>query len=537
MTDRIPAYEALARQLYDNGVRDLFGVLGDANLHLVDCFARLPGARYVGMATEGGAVLAALGYAQVSGRLGVATVTHGPGLTNTVTALVEVERARVPVVLIAGDTPVAVHDHIQSIDQLPVALSAGAGFVQIRSADSAATDLADAMRIAMLDRLPVVANVPIDAMGPEVDYSPISVAVPSAPGEPTEEAVEEAVSAIAAANRPLVLAGRGVATSGATADVLALATRIGAPVATTLRGKDQFAGVDRNLGIFGSLSDPFTTEVVNQADCVIALGCGLNPWTAAEGALLAGKTVIHVDLDPGRLNRFNRVAVPVHGDAARVARAMMVLLDAAEIGPSGFAEAVIRRQAEYVEPPRRERSTDSTVDIRTALRRVDEVLSKDRVVVTDNGRFILTAFTAIHVEHPRLWAHAVNFGSIGLGFATAIGASYAEPERPVLLVVGDGGFALGGLSDLVTAVSAGCRIVVLLLNDSAYGAEYVQLRNRDADPSITTLRWPDFGPVAEAIGARGHTIRTLTELEGALSELAEIRGPVLLDVRINPDHV
>src|SRR5258706_2494073 len=126
-------HRALAQALHDSGVRVLFGVLGDANLHIVHSFTTLPDTQYVGVASEGGAVLAALGYAQVSGRLGVATVTHGPGLTNTVTALVEAQRARVPVLVIAGDTPSAVHDHIQDIHQPPVAASAGAGVRPIPS--------------------------------------------------------------------------------------------------------------------------------------------------------------------------------------------------------------------------------------------------------------------------------------------------------------------------------------------------------------------------------------------------------------------
>jgi thiamine pyrophosphate-dependent acetolactate synthase large subunit-like protein len=386
--------------------------------------------------------------------------------------------------------------------------------------------------------MPIVANVPIDVLGQQVAYEPVVIGTSGAPsGEPDESAVEEAVAAIASANRPVVLAGRGVAVSGATEDVLELADRIGAPVATTLRGKDQFAGQSHNLGIFGSLSDEFTTEVIGRADCVVALGCGLNPWTAAEGALLADKVVVHVDADPARLNRYNLVDVAVAGDAGRTARAIVRLLDEAEIPRTRFVDGVTARRAERETRAPRERSTEATVDIRTALRRVDEAVSADRVVVTDNGRFILTAFTMMHVEHPRLWAHAVSFGSIGLGLATAIGASYAEPDRPVLAVVGDGGFALGGLSDLVTAVAQARRIVVLLLNDGAYGAEYVQLRNRGLDPGITTLHWPDFGPVARAIGARGHTVRNLKELDAALEDVHDVTGPVLLDVRIDPDQV
>jgi acetolactate synthase-1/2/3 large subunit len=531
-------HRALARTLYDNGVRELFGVLGDANLHLVGSFDEHPDARYVGVASEGAAVLAALGYAQVSGELGVATVTHGPGLTNAVTALVEAERARVPLVLIAGDTPLSVHDHIQGIDQAPIALAAGAGFQQIRSAGSAAADLAASMRRARTERRPVVANVPSDLLWEEVEYIQVPAASTAAAApEPDPAAVEDAVGVIASSVRPVVLAGRGVAMSGGDQAVLALAERIGAPVATTLRGKDLFTGQPHDLGVFGSLSDDVATEVITRSDCIVAFGCGLNQWTAAEGALLEGKGVVHVDVDPGRLNRFSRVTVPVPGDAAAAVAAFVRLLDEAEVAPTTYVEDAVARIETRRPAPVPERGADVPIDMRTALRRVDAAVPQNRVVVTDNGRFILQAFTALHVEHPRLYAHAVSFGAIGLGMSTAIGASHAEPDRPVLAAIGDGGFALGGLSDLVTAVTENRRIVVVLLNDGAYGAEYVHLQNRGLDPTLATLRWPDFGPVARAIGAQGHTVRTVQELDKALDEIDFDAGPVLLDVHIDPDRV
>jgi thiamine pyrophosphate-dependent acetolactate synthase large subunit-like protein len=530
-------HQALARTLHDGGVRELFGLVGDANLHVVRSFTEQTGTRYVAMASEGGAVLAAIGYAQVSGRLGVATVTHGPGLTNTLTALVEAERARVPLVLLAGDTPAATLDHIQDIDQRPVALAAGAGFQPLRSATNAAPDLAAAMRRAWTERIPVVANMPIDLLWDEIDYtSTPSGRTAQAAAEPSEDAAEDAVGVLASARRPVLIAGRGAALSGAAPALLKLAARIGAPVATTLRGKDLFAGQPHDLGIFGTLSDDAALEVIGRADCVVAFGCGLNQWTAAEGSLLAGKRVVHVDADPSRLRRLNSVTVAVAADAARAAETFLRLLDEAGIPATTFVDEAVTllaaRGASVVEPVE-----DAPLDLSTALGRIDAAVPRERVVVTDNGRFILTAFTMLHVEHPRLYAHAVNFGAIGLGMGTALGASYAEPDRPVLVAVGDGGFALGGLSDLVTAVTQRRRIVVVLLNDGAYGAEYVQLRDRGLDPTVAMLEWPEFGPIARAIGAQGHTVGTVGELDEALRGTDFTAGPVLFDIRLNPDHL
>jgi acetolactate synthase I/II/III large subunit len=131
----------------------------------------------------------------------------------------------------------------------------------------------------------------------------------------------------------------------------------------------------------------------------------------------------------------------------------------------------------------------------------------------------------------------VNYGSIGLGIGVALGASYAAPDSPVLLAVGDGGWAEGGLSELVTAVMQRRNIIVLLLNDGAYGAEYVHLANRGMDPACTTLDWPDFGPIANAIGAQGVTVRNKKELEDVLEKVDFAAGPIVLDVRIDPQRV
>src|ERR1700758_2105406 len=166
-------YEALARALYDNDIHEMFGVVGDANLFIIDSFQNAVGGRYVPTSTEAGAVMAAFGYAQVSGKLGAATVTHGPGLTNTVTALVEAQRGRVPLLLIAGDTPMSKRDHIQDIDQRAIAAAAGTDFQQVRSGASAVADIAEAVRLAWTQSAPVVVNVPIEIEWESVDSQPI----------------------------------------------------------------------------------------------------------------------------------------------------------------------------------------------------------------------------------------------------------------------------------------------------------------------------------------------------------------------------
>lgn len=530
-------HEAVAQALADQGVTTVFGVIGDANLFMIDSFRRHAGGTYVGLANEAGAVQAATGYASVSGAVGVATVTHGPGLTNTVTSLVEAARSSTPLLLIAGDTPVLDPEHLQDVAQREVVAATGAAFVQVRDPETVGEDLSAALRTAVHESRPVVLNVPVEFQHRDVERRPRPPRwVPPQPVAPTDEALDAAVGAIAAARRPIVLAGRGATSPEARAALLALAERIGAPVASTLRAKDLFRGEPHDLGVFGGLAHPTAAEVIAASDCLIAFGAALNARTTGGGGLLDGKTVVQVDLDPRRLDR--AAAIGVVGDAVSVADRFREWLDEAEVPPTKHASPELaERLARPPGPTYAADVAEGTVEMRRALERVDAAVPADRVLVIDGGRFIYDAFTMVHVEHPRWYVHTLSFGSIGLGVANAIGAAQAAPDRPVLVVCGDGGFMLGGLAEFGTAVREKQDLVVVVLNDGAYGAEYIQFKNLGMDPSIATVAWPDLAGVATALGGTGLTARSEAELDACLAALPTRDRPVLIDVRIDPEQV
>jgi thiamine pyrophosphate-dependent acetolactate synthase large subunit-like protein len=532
-------HEAVAHALCDQGIEVVFGVLGDGNLYMIDSFQRSAGGRFYAMCHEAGGVLAANGYARTSGKLGVATVTHGPALTNIVTALVESVRDRTPLLIVAGDTDATVRDHLQDVSQRDVVLATGAGFEQVRSPATIAADLATAVRRALVERRPIVLNVPVEFQWREVEYVPVRRA-PHSPQAiaPDPAALDEAAGLLAVANRPIVLAGQGAATAEARAALIGLAKRIGAPLATTLRGRDLFRGEPHDLGICGTLSDEVALDCITQADTVVAFGASLNGWTTAEGSVLAGKKVVHVDLDPSALRRFADIDVGVVGDVVPVVEAFVAMLDEAGIAPTGFASPQLAdRLAARDGSGYTDLGTEHTVDIRTALRRVDAAFPAERTVVTDAGRFLRHAFAHVHVPTPLAFVNTVNFGSIGLGMGNAIGAHIGAPERPVLLVMGDGGFMLGGMAEFNSAVRHGVDLVVVVIDDGAYGAEHVQFRDKRMDPAISTFDWPELSAVATALGGRGIAVRNLAELDAALESVQERDRPVLIDVKVDPDLI
>ncbi|WP_296606343.1 thiamine pyrophosphate-dependent enzyme, partial [Nocardioides sp.] len=319
----------------------------------------------------------------------------------------------------------------------------------------------------------------------------------------------------------------GAMSPAARAALLALAGRIGAPVATTLRAKDLFRGEPHDLGVFGGLSHPLAAEVIAASDCIVAFGASLNGRTTGGGGLVEGKTVVQVDLDPRRLDRVSPGTVCVAGDAAAVADRIRGWLDEADVPATRHASPELaQRLAASPGPSYAPSVAEGTVEMRRALELVDAAVPEDRILVVDGGRFIYDTWAILHVEHPQWYVHTLSFGSIGLGVASAIGAARGVPGRPVLTVCGDGGFMLGGLAEFSTAVRESLDLIVIVLNDGAYGAEYIQLVDQGLDPRISTVTWPDLACVADALGGTGLTARSEAELTDHLGALGERVGPV-----------
>lgn len=534
-------HDIVARALVDEGIDTVFGLIGDANLFIADCLVRQHGVRYVPATHEAAVTLMALGYARASGQVGVGTITHGPALTNAMTALVEGVRSRTPLVLVAGDTDAADPHHLQNIDQRALVAAVGAGFEPVRSVDTIAVDVAAALRRARRESRPIVLDVPVDIEWLDADYVPAprvdDVAVPV----PDHEALDRAVGIIASASRPVVLAGRGAVSAGARDALVRLADRLGAPLATTLQAQGWFRGAPFDLGIFGTLSTPLAAESIAGADCVVAFGASLNYFTTDHGALLAGKRVVQCDVDPAQVGALQPVDAGLVGDAGAVADIIVRWLDQAEHKPSGFRspelERRLREEGRFVATGAGAGTTAAgTVDPRLFTARLDGLLPADRTVVIDAGRYMFDALR-VSVPEPTALVTTHGFGSIGLGLAAAIGASVARPDRPCVLLVGDGGFMMSGFSELNTAVHLGSDLIVVVYDDGSYGAEHIQFHNKGMDPGLSLHRWPDIAHVAGAFGCANVTVRDLDDLDPLAAALTGRDRPLLVHVKLDPAFI
>lgn len=535
MSDQMHVYQSIARAVCDHGVQTMFGLMGDANLFMVDHFVRDCGGRFVPVAHEGSSVLMALAYAHVAGKVGVATVTHGPALTNCMTALTEGVRGHIPMVLLAGDTPVANPRHLQSIDQREVVKAAGAGFEQVRAPETVGRDVARAFYRAQVERRPIVLNMPADFMWTEVTHECRVLDVFTKPGGVAEgDILDEAIGMIASARRPLILAGGGAV--GARDKLIRLADRLEAPLATTLKAKGLFNGHPYNMDIFGTLSTPAAYDLISKADCVVCFGTGLHDFTTDRGKLMTDKRIVQVDIEPTAIGGAVHPDAALLADAGLTADTIVYWLDEAEIAPSGFTrELDIDALTAHPTPPMR--AAEGFIGYVPTLERLEQALPKDRILVTDGGRFMTEVWCRISAPDPKSFVVTANFGSIGLGLQEAIGAGVAAPDRAVVLFTGDGGFMMGGVNEFNTAVRLGLDLIVIVANDSAYGAEHIQFLDRQMDPSLTQFDWPSFAEVATSLGGRGIEVRSEADLETALAALETRDRPVLIDLRLDPHDV
>jgi acetolactate synthase I/II/III large subunit len=522
-------YSAVVRSLQDFGVSTMFGLIGDANMQLISEFTQKAGGRFIGTAHESGAAAMADGYARFSGRLGVATVTYGPGFTNTLTALTEAVRARSSVVVITGDAP---HGHAQELDLRAAASVTGAQFRRISDPASASAEVAKALTAAREGRRPVVLDVPAALQDCDVEYPvPTQLQRSQARLVVDEASLDRALGVIASARRPIVLAGRGAVR--AREALVDLAGILGAPLATTLLGKDMFRGHPWNLDIVGTVGRQVTLDAFAAADCIAVFGASLARETTVNGGLFNGKAVVQCDSDLSAIGRHQPVTALIQGDAAKVATAMSAALAAAGHRPGSFASAGLRDElAQAYQAEASGRSVAAgPVDARTVTIWLDERLPARRFVITDGGRCKAAPWRYFHVPEPERFTHTINFGSIGLSLAAAVGGAAADADGVAICFTGDGSCAMA-MMEFSTAVRHRLPLVVVVLNDQSYGLEYDKLEQLGLDPATALCDWPDFAELARAMGGSGIALCDASDFDKAGEVIAAGRWPLLIDVRM-----
>ncbi|MCU1438725.1 MAG: Acetolactate synthase isozyme 3 large subunit [Naasia sp.] len=529
--------EIIARTARRLGATDLFEVMGGSNMRVVHAFAEA-GAALHHFRHENGAAGAADGYARATGQVGWASVVHGPGFTNAMTALRTAVKARSPLVLIMSDvmaTPARnAPFEVGNQGLAPDAILGELGVAVVRvDAPTAAQDTVSAYSAAMRGRTPVALIVPhgSETLPSASDIESALAALPTGPGErhPDPDAVAAAELALREAKQIVILAGRGASDPDTAKHLERLAAVTGAYLATSVKGIGAFEDSPASLGIFGGFTPPEGVRIIGEADCILAVGVSLNFIQTRRSTLLAGSRVVQIDDDPRAFGRYDRADVAVLGDAPLVVRELLARLE---------AEPILPERALPTAPPRTGSSfTDVSaphqVDPRALAAELDRLLPHERAAVIDGGHF--TVWPIAFMRHPSpeslLWT--CDFGATGCGLGPAIGAAVGRPERLTVLYIGDCGLFMS-LGDLEVAARERIPLLIVCFNDGAAGSEIVLSEIAGLPAADAIFGVSDLARIASSLGTESAVIATVADLEPALAGW-DRSGPLFLDCRITRD--
>lgn len=513
--------DVIVQTLIAHGVDTVFGLPGVQTYPLFDALARA-NIRTVGARHEQGAGYMAFGYAQATGRTGVYTVVPGPGFLNSSAALLSAHGASAPVLCITGEVPSRFigsglgHLH-EMPDQLATMRTVTKWADVIRHPTQAAEVTARALYHARAGRpRPTAIAVPWDVLGapaPQATGHPFPVTSP--PLEPA--AIAHAAEVLARAKQPMIMVGSGAV--AASAEVLQLARLLQAPVVSFRGGRGVVSDEDP-LGFTSAVG----FERWAETDVLLGVGSRLELTWYRWPDRPAGLRTVLVDIDPEQAVRL-QPDVSVVGDAKEAVTALL-------------------RELTFTESPRPDRTPEFTeLKQRKAAEFQDigpdlEYLAAIRTVLPPDGIFVeeicqvgFASYFGFPVRAPREFISCGHQGTLGFGFPTALGVKAAFPERPVVSVSGDGGFAFG-LGELATAVQYNLGVVAVVFNNDAFGNVLLdQQRLFEGREAASRLRNPDFAAVAQAFGAAGYTVRSPQELETTLAKAIAEAKPAVIEVK------
>jgi sulfoacetaldehyde acetyltransferase len=536
--------EALVETLAINDVKHVFGIVGSAFMDALDIFPAA-GIEFVPVAHEQGAIHMADGYARASGRHGVCIAQNGPGVTNFVTGVAAAYWAHSPVVFITPETGSMSLGlgGFQETEQLPIFSKITKYQGHVNNPKRMAEIAARCFDRAMLEMGPTQLNIPRDFFYGEIEAT-IAAPIRIAHGPGCSMALDAAAATLAAARFPVILAGGGVIMSGGTAEAVALADLLGAPVCNSYLHNDSFpASHPLAAGALGYQGSKAAMKLIAQADVVLALGTRLGPFgTLPQHGLdywPKQAKIIQIDTDPRVLGLVKPISVGIHGDARAAAAALLERLKGRTLAAAANrAERAARIQTEKqaweteLDAWTHERDAYSIevardsrhMHPRQALRELERAMPANAMVSTDIGNICSVANSYLRFEAPRSMFAAMSFGNCGYAFPVICGAKMASPHRPAFAYVGDGAWGIS-FNELLTCARQKIGVTVVVFNNGQWGAEkknHVDFYSRRYQG--VNLENPSWAGVARAFGCEGVTVDRLADVGPALKAAAQAQS-------------
>jgi thiamine pyrophosphate-dependent acetolactate synthase large subunit-like protein len=532
---RLRVYDILARAFTQEGVRTCFALLGDANMNWAARLAEA-GCRMVYVRHEHCALAAAMAFARKNRDVGVASVTCGPGVTQLITALPAAVRAHLPVVVFAGEAPLKSGWYNQEIDQGPLITATGAAYHRLHMPERMPVAVRDAFLQARRERRPVVIGIPFDLQARPWDGaaklpSPSHELLPRpSPMASHPDDIAQAAQLVAGAERVVVLAGLGAVEAGAGPACRALAARTGGLLSTTLPARGLFHEDPFCIGISGSFTPEVGLEYLAQADLIIAVGCSLAYHAGGGGQLWPKAKMLQIDIDPVAVSQGQEVArYHVRADARLGVEALTKALPARDRGWRSDAMAARIRDSKpdsqvfEIEP--------GLLDPREVVEALEKALPRDWEMVNSSGH-CSWFFAQMPSRAQENFLTIREFGAIGNGISFAMGVAAARPERTVVLFDGDGSLMMH-VQELETIKRHGLNILIVVMNDGAYGSEVHKLRSEGLPEDGSVFGYCDFAAIARGFGLAGQTFGSLDGLRERVAEFAAGRGAAVWDFHVS----
>ena len=531
MSELLTGAQIICRTLVDAGVDVMFGYPGGAIMPFYDALHGHKGLRHVLVRHEQAAAHAADGYARAGQRVGVCVATSGPGATNLVTGLAAAHMDGSPVLAITGQVgrPMLGRDAFQETDVVGVTMPVTKHNVLVRDIEELADELREAMAIAMEGRPgPVLVDVPKDVQNQKAEYQ-VSGArdrVLERPQHPTPDTrhLAHVAELIAAAERPLLMIGRGVIVAGAYAEVRELAERTGIPVITTLLGISAFPqSHELHLGMPGMHGEVHINKAIQAADLIIGIGMRFDDRVTGAIATFAPRAkIVHIDIDAAAIGRNIRVAVGLVGDARRVVSRLLEFVAPRDALPWRAEIRGLMRQ--------REELFAGGLSPEVILSALAEVTGGRCTVVSDVGQHQMWVAQRYPFERPNTHITSGGLGAMGFAVPAAMGVRLARPTEPVWAISGDGGFQMN-MAEIATMVQEGIEVKLAIFNNGYLGmVRQWQQFFHGGRYSNTPIWSPDYVKLAEAYGIPGWRVKQASEVTDALRQASERPGPALVEL-------
>ena len=521
--------QALVRLLANYGVDTVFGIPG---VHTLELYRGLPGSgiRHVLTRHEQGASFMADGYARVSGKPGVCFVITGPGVTNAATGIGQAYADSIPMLVISSVNHTASLGKGWGIlhecqDQRAMTAPITAFSAVALTAEDLPELIARAYAVFDSERpRPVHISVPLDVLAAPItrDWSNEVVRRPGR-GTPAVAVLEQAVAKLQGAKRPMIIAGGGAL--NAAAQLQEISTRLAAPLFTSVAGKGLLPP-DAPLNAGSSLCVEPGWKLIAEADVVLAVGTEMADTDFWRERLPVNGEGLRGDIDPRKFNDFYPCAVALHGDAEQTLSALLERLP----DQGRDASAAIASVAALRETVKSGHGPLQAIH-QAILQRIAAELPDNAFISTDMTQLAYTGNYAFDSPAPRSWLHPTGYGTLGYGLPAGIGAKFGAPERPGLVLVGDGGF-LYTAQELATAVEElDSPLVVLLWNNDALGQIRDDMLGLDIEPIGVLPRNPDFAALARAFGCTVSQPQSLAELQTDLRHGFKRNGVTLIELK------